>query len=410
MEFAARRSSIGIAVSLVAAIAIGCVGAPAPESELAPAAPTVRAPDAFYDPPADVPAEPGKLLRSEPLTDVTLPPGMQGWRLLYTTTVDDATPATAVATLFAPLDLPAGPLPVVAWAHGTTGVLQKCMPSLVSSPAEDLPARDRLVELGWAVVATDYAFAEPGGPHPYLIGEGEARSVLDAVRAARSLRDVLLDDGVVVWGHSQGGHAALWTGIVGPRYAPDVEIAGVAAIAPAANVESLLTMSPAVEKLFGAYVALAYGRFYPDVPFEEAVRPEALEAAREITGLCASLPPEDAQRILALAQSFEGPALAASTNEALTARLAENTADRRIEAPVLIAQGLADVLVPPPATQAFLDERCAARQPIEYWSFATLDHSTIVRPGSPLEAPLVAWTQARFADEGWLQECTRKEL
>lgn len=406
MESAARLRWTRWAAILAAPIAIAC--AQPPVSDVAPVATmSVRAPDAFYEPPADVPGEPGKLLRSEPLVDVTLPPGMQGWRILYTTTVDDATPATAVATVFAPLDLPAGARPVIAWAHGTTGVLEKCMPSLVSSPSDGIPARDQIVAAGWVVVATDYAFAEPDGPHPYLIGEGEARSVLDAVRAARSLRDLMLDERVVVWGHSQGGHAALWTGIVGPRYAPDVPIAGVAAIAPAANVESLVTMSPAVEKMFGAYVALAYARFYPDLPFEEAVRPEALEAAREITQLCAWLPPEDAQRILALAQGFEGPMLAASTNEALAAHLAENTADRRIAAPVLIAQGLADVPIPPPATEAYIEERCAARQPIEYWTFATPDHETIVRPGSPLEDPLVAWTQARFAGEGWMQECVR---
>jgi hypothetical protein len=78
----------------------------------------VHAPDAFYDPPAHVPSLPGALLRSEPLRDVTLPPGMQGWRILYTTTVDDSTPATAVATVFAPVDSPAGPRPVIMWEHG----------------------------------------------------------------------------------------------------------------------------------------------------------------------------------------------------------------------------------------------------------------------------------------------------
>src|SRR4051794_33984194 len=52
---------------------------------------TLRPPDAFYDPPANVPDKPGVLLRNEPLKDVILPPGMRGWRMLYTTTVDDST-------------------------------------------------------------------------------------------------------------------------------------------------------------------------------------------------------------------------------------------------------------------------------------------------------------------------------
>ena len=36
---------------------------------------TVHAPDAFYDPPADVPKRPGALLRSERLQNVALPGG-----------------------------------------------------------------------------------------------------------------------------------------------------------------------------------------------------------------------------------------------------------------------------------------------------------------------------------------------
>ena len=36
-----------------------------------------------------------------------------------------------------------------------------------------------------------------------------------------------------VWGHSEGGHAALFTGELAARYAPDLKLVGVAAAAPA---------------------------------------------------------------------------------------------------------------------------------------------------------------------------------
>src|SRR5262245_14881142 len=297
---------------------------------------TAHAPDAFYDPPAKVPDRPGALLRSEKLQGVMLPAGMRGRRILYTTTVNDTTPATAVATVFAPINMPAGPRPVITWEHGTTGVMQKCMPSLVSVPTAGIPAIDRIVAAGWVIVATDYSFAEKGGPHPYLIGEGEARAALDAVRAARQMPELTLDDRTVVWGHSQGGHSALWTGIVGPRYAPDVKIVGVAAIAPAANINKILQMSPAADKRLGPYLALSYSRFYPDVKFEQAVRPEALTAAREMVNLCGFLPPEDPKRIATLAASFEGAALATSTNAALASRLARNIANKPVAAPLVI--------------------------------------------------------------------------
>jgi pimeloyl-ACP methyl ester carboxylesterase len=371
---------------------------------------TMQAPDAFYDPPADMPRKPGALLRSEPLKDVTLPAGVRGWRILYATTVDDNTPATAAAIVFAPTDSSGGPLPVIAWEHATTGLLQKCMPSLLSAASKGIPEHNAIAMAGWVVVATDYSFAEKGGPHPYLIGEGEARAALDSVRAAREISELTLDKRVVVWGYSQGGHAALWTGIVAPRYAPDLEIRGVAAIAPATNIENILAMNTEMDKRFGPYVARSYSRFYPDITFEQAIRPEALDAARQIVDLCDFLPPEDQQRIEALAATFEGPALATSSNKTLQARLKQNTPDGPIQASVVIAQGLSDIVVPLSATDAYVEERCAAGQRLEYWTFAGRDHLTIIQSGTPLEDPLIKWTTARFANEPQATGCVRKSF
>ena len=414
----ARVGSIGFAVLLLLLARAGCnrpkraslESSAAPTPHAVRANVTMHAPDAFYDPPSDVPREPGELLRSEPLKDVTLPAGVRGWRILYATTVDDSTPATAVATVFAPSDPPVGPRPVIAWDHGTTGLLQKCMPSLLSLPNKGIPERDRIVIAGWVVVATDYSFAEKGGPHPYLIGEGEARAVLDSVRAARQISELSLDKRMVVWGHSQGGHAALWTGIVGPRYAPDLEICGVVAIAPPANIKNILAMNVEIDKRFGPYLALSYSSFYPEISFEQAIRPEALDAARQIVNLCGFMPPEDPERIKALVATFEGPALATSSNKALQARLEQNTPDGPILAPVVIAQGLSDIAVPPSATEMYIEERCAAGQRLEYWTFAGRDHLTIIQPGTPLEEPLIRWTTARFANEPQATGCVRKSF
>jgi len=414
----ARLRSIGSAVLLVLLAGAGCNRPKrmSSESDASPTPQVVRAsitalaPDAFYDSPPDRSREPGALLRSEPLKDVILPAGMRGWRILYATTVDDSTPATAVATVVAPIDPPAGPRPVIAWEHGTTGLLQKCMPSLLSASSKGILWRDRIVRAGWVVVATDYSFADKGGPHPYLIGEGEARATLDSVRAARQMSELALDRRMVVWGYSQGGHAALWTGIVGERYAPDLEILGVAAIAPAANIKSILTMNVEVDKRFGPYLALAYSRFYPDITFEQALRPEALDAARQIVNLCGFIPPKDLARVEALVATFDGPALATSSNKALQARLEQNTADGPIKTPVVIAQGLSDIVVPSSATDAYVEERCSAGQRLQYWTFAGRDHFTIVQPGTPLEELLIKWTTARFADEPQASGCVRESF
>jgi hypothetical protein len=140
---------------------------------------------------------------------------MRGWRILYATTVNDGTPATAVAIVFAPADPPAGARPVIAWEHATTGLLQKCMPSLLSTPTKGIPWCSRIVMAGWVVVATDYSFAEKGGPHPYLIGEGEARAVLGSVRAAHQMPELTLDKRMVMWGYSQGGTQCFGPALLG---------------------------------------------------------------------------------------------------------------------------------------------------------------------------------------------------
>ena len=414
----ARLRLIGFAVLIVLLAAAACnrpkhtssESSAMPTPQAVRASITAHAPDAFYDSPSELSHQPGALLRSEPLKDVMLPAGMRGWRILYSTTVDDNTPATAVATVFAPTDPPAGPRPVIAWEHATTGLLQKCMPSVLSMPSKGVPWRDRIVMAGWVVVATDYSFAEKDGPHPYLIGEGEARAALDSVRAAKQMPELTLDKRTVIWGYSQGGHAALWSGIVGPRYAPDLEILGIAAIAPPANVEKSLAMNVEADKRFGPYLALSYSRFYPDITFEQAIRHEALDAARQIVNLCCFLPPEDQERITALSATFEGPALATSSNKALQARLEQNAADGLITAPVLIAQGLSDIVVPSSATDAYVEERCSAGQRLEYWTFAGRDHFTIVQPGTPLEQLLIKWTTARFANESQPSGCVRESF
>src|SRR3546814_9966345 len=69
-------------------------------------------------------------------------------------------------------------------------------------------------------------------PHPYLVGGDTARSVLDAVRAARAIPGAAAGGQFAVWGESQGGHAALWTAIAAKSYAPELRLVGTAAAAP----------------------------------------------------------------------------------------------------------------------------------------------------------------------------------
>ena len=253
-----------------------------------PAVQTLLPIDAFYDPPAEVIVAPGTLLRSEPLTDRVLPAGSQAWRIQYVTTMPDGSPVALRSPRCWRLQrCPATPMPVVAWDHGTIGLVQRCLPSLTTIPFAAIPAVQQAVEEQWVVVAPDYQ-TDANGIHPFLIGEGEARSTLDAVRAARQLPDLALDPKTVLWGHSQGGHAALWTAMLAPDYAPDVALAGTVAIAPAADLHGLLEMhgGDAIASGIGAFLVNAYSAFYREVIYDDAVRAEFHEIGRDLATRC----------------------------------------------------------------------------------------------------------------------------
>lgn len=364
------------------------------------------APDAFYTPPLAVPDEPGVLLRSEPLT-TGAPEGTRAWRVLFTTTDGDGRPAVSSGTVLAPEVPGATPAPVLAVAHGTTGVTPRCAPSMSDHPFADGAgtALERMVARGWVGVVPDYVGLGTAGPHPYLVGPDTAHAVLDGVRAARALELRLTDD-VVVWGHSQGGHAALWTGMVADDYAPDVPLLGVAAFAPATDLEALAegVRSEAIGKLVAAYIAASWAEVYPSLELREIVTPGYLPLVRRIEGLCFT--GRDVIAALATSSQMTDEVIRAEAFDGEVGEiLRANRPDGHVPVPVLLAQGTTDPLILPGQQRAFVVARCAASQPLDYREYAGLDHLTLVAADSPLTEELIAWTEARRAGEPATTTC-----
>ncbi|RSZ62887.1 alpha/beta fold hydrolase [Corynebacterium hylobatis] len=337
-------------------------------------------PDSFYTAPDDVAAEPGQLLRAEPFERI-IPDGARAWRILYTTTVD-------------------GEHPVLAWAHGTTGFATGCAPSLLDEPfvAGAMPDLAGTLEQGWAVVATDYVGLGTDGAHPYLIGPAEGRSVLDSVRAAQQLGEAGLSPTSVIWGHSQGGHAALWAGGLAGSYASELEVAGVAAISPAANLPGLfdaLNSSP-IGSLFGSFALAAYAAEYPEINARDYVRPGARLMFEAMSRRCLS----DPATIVSVATTLAGrePIWSRDPLEGpMGGRAAENVPTMLIDAPLLLAQGADDTLVTPATQEGYVGDRRAAGQEIDYRVHEGEDHLSIIADDSPMIPELREWMQERFS-------------
>lgn len=155
--------------------------------------------------------------------------------------------AEATSTLVVPVPAAGDPtsFPLLAYLHGTAGFSDRCAPS--ANLIDPLVAA-ALASIGHVVVGPDYlGMVSMGSPsphvHPYLVSEPTALSSADAVRAGRLLLPeldldtmVTVEPGLSVLGASQGGHAALALAWYAPYYAPELEISGVAASVPPADL------------------------------------------------------------------------------------------------------------------------------------------------------------------------------
>jgi len=351
-------------------------------------------PDDFYAAPARLPAAHGVLLRSEPFRQ-HVSSGSNAWRILYTTTRGDGSATVASAIVVAASQGSGTPRPVVVWAHGATGIVSDCAPSLGKDLS--IPDLSQALANGWIVVAPDYPGLGTKGPHPFLIGPGEARSLLDAVRASRGLGALHEAAQTLVWGHSQGGNAALWTGIIASTYAPEIDLKGVAALAPGTELPQLAAYWG--DTIYAAYLVEAYSEAYPDVRFDDYARRGVV--TREQAARCLDDSKVDLFGLAVLRGQLWKRA--PDTGE-LGRRLRENVPAQAIPAPVLIGQGEADTTVPAKIQDVYVGQECATGTTVDYRTFPGAGHSGVLTGASP---DLAQWSRDRLDGKPAASSCGR---
>jgi len=364
---------------------------------LADGAPVV---DAFYDPPEQVPDGHGRLIRSDAYLGAA-PPGATVQRILYTTRSSLGDPAVASGLVIIPDEPPEGPRPVVIWNHGTTGVARGCAPSLADGTATRwaIPDIDRAISNGWVVVAPDYTGQGAPGDFPYLIGRGEARSALDAVLAAGELDDLVLSPRTLVWGHSQGGHAALWTTQIAPEYTPGIDVRGTALLAPAADplalAEELATGDAnALLTVMVSWVLVPYAETYADVHLEDYVAGGARQVIREMAQRCLSEPGVVVSALTALGLSQDDPvSLPDLTTGALGERLAQNVPEGPWGTPLFVGWGADDAVLPTVLQRDLVARLCGEGERVFSWVVSDGGHQDILQPRSTMLPLLLRWSE-----------------
>lgn len=305
----------------------------------------------------------GGLMEAEPADS---PEGVNGWTIRYCSTGREGDIIEVTGLLATPAgDPPEGGWPLVAWAHGTAGLGDQCAPS--GDGIERIIYIEPWIAAGYAVVASDYEGLGTDGTPAYLVGESEARSILDSVRAARNLPAANVGSPTMTVGYSQGGHAALWTGELAPTYAPEIDLVAVVSLSGPTDLVGLVEVRADERNAYDAAAELiaSWSDYYGTDP-SDVVTPEGAAVLDIVRGECAGRT-EDAVGPL---EDFLQTPLEESPDW-LALLEANSTGQTRIEAPVFIAQAQRDNLVPAEVTREALPELCATNEQLRYQEYAT---------------------------------------
>jgi uncharacterized membrane protein HdeD (DUF308 family) len=365
------------------------------------------APGAFYTAPDPLPAGTlGTIIRQEemPSFDST----STAYRVLYVSTGYDGKRVAVSGVIYVPHGaVPSGGRKVVDITNGTVGVARNCAPSLMHNQTKTpayLSGAAAFLRAGWVVTSTDYQGLGTRGPHPYLVGRSEGMNALDIVRAAHNLPAAHAGTAFVVWGHSQGGHAALFTGELAASYAPQLMLLGVAAGAPVPDLRVALehNIESPVGRILVSFALSSweqvYGASINGVVNRRAARLIPRIATRCITTANAFVALPDA---IFLGSDFitKEPWNVNPWKEIIT----NNTPGRApIAAPVLITTGGADEIIPVTTTQDLVTRLCAGAEPVAFHVIPGVGHVT----GGTDAVPFVKqWIAGRFADKPAATAC-----
>ncbi|MEV4315091.1 lipase family protein [Actinocrispum sp. NPDC049592] len=343
---------------------------------------------------------PGRLVSSEPLpANLWLPNTGKAYRVSYTSYDVRGLPTLVTGAVFLPKGLtPYKGFPVVAWAHGTVGIADNCAPSTNGRSQRDIDYLKAWLAAGYAVAATDYEGLGTPTQHPYENGRSEARSVIDLVRALPAV-DWRLGKRWLAVGQSQGAQATMFTGSLVKSYAPELDFRGTIATGMPSQWRTL------------AEVAHVYDPAAPPIPEVLLIisglavaHPTQVHPADLLTPLGQDLYTKSREGYCYddLAAQFAGKTngdiFAIDTTErALVQNLVDQDAEipvKEYAGPVFIAQGTADTVVYPPASQTTADNLKAAGNDVTLKFYPGADHDTTLQAALP---DLLAFASAHMA-------------
>ena len=403
-QFWNRLRSVAVAIAIAIALpllAMGITGAqraPAPSrrSDLlrASALPLTK----FYDTPNPLPGgKPGELIRSQPFDEYELPLSVSAVRILYHSRSASGEDVAVSGVVLYPYGKrpPAGGWPVIAWAHAATGIARQCAPSLMRNVGHG-PFLSMYVNLGYAVVATDYAGLGTRFRNAFLDGPSNASDVINSVRAARAAVPQLGARWIVM-GEAEGALAA--TGVAekenevrDPNYLGGIAIS-VLASARESYEHSVNGSSSAL------LPSLAYGvkTVYPQFQGTDILTEKALPLYNQLEQTCS---PERTTPELSLAEIVK-PGW--ETNPFVRKYFDRNEIGQtRAYSPIIVITGDADPAIPPTTRAQAFARMCKQGDRVQWERYPGLDSGQVI--GESVRDQ-IGWIEARFAGRASPTNC-----
>ena len=306
----------------------------------------------------------GSVVSVEDLSDVGLPEGARGARILYGSTGGDSGAPTIVSgTVYTPGGpAPAGGFPVIAFAHGTAGIQEACGPSLPTNLPFQTPIAAALLSIGYAVAFADYQGLGAPGVHPYLDSRTAGLNVIDSVRALRATYPDISARWAAL-GHSQGAAAAWAANEQAGSYAPDLDLVGAVALAPPADVSGLVDRAATgqlTREQIASMQAIVYSmaRLDPSFDVDEYRRGSAVPNWELLASCTGDMTVRDAA-ITQLQQDEVAPATPAAADRLRSLLERWSLPQRQAAAPLSVVYGGRDPYIDSQWTTDAIGRACA---------------------------------------------------
>jgi pimeloyl-ACP methyl ester carboxylesterase len=370
---------------------------------------------------------PGDIICSN---EISAPDGYRAWVFLYW--VQDPTvglvQVSATIRIKTTILAPPGGRPILSWAHGTQpgGITDVCAPSLglprgPNTPYGPYPLLPAFLDAGFAVVGTDYVGLGMPGVHPYLVGKSEGAAVLFAARAAQNFSPAQASGQVIIMGHSQGGHAALFADYMASAYVPGMQVRGVIALAPPTDLAKIARyviddQSPDNAAVINFLIAAgSWHRLYePYYPYPGVLTMVGTQVADAVSDPDVRPSPSPSSSCSPPQPTSPGPLIQEGelpvqwTNQLVEQSVPTDSLSRTI--PLLVVQGTDDRQVPYLVTLTAVRDICAHGVQVTFDEIQGGDHLTPLgnqndaTPTTQVEGEL-AWAQKRVHGDSVENSC-----